>query len=170
MWADEFYCGYGVKRWIGIEHLPRNLVMGHWQYWSLYQNLPAPQPVDYNGISGLMERGFDVFFLSASFEFNTYLHDLSPDDPKEGKWPLVLDSGVRNIAEQAKWAQIHSGKGYPGRMLGGGCATFSQHDIRCWDTTWYAYVLQGEYSWGDPTRAWNDLREHLHRCVRRHVL
>ena len=51
--------------------------MGHWQYWSRYQNLAQQKTRDYDGIAGLLERGFDVLFVSASFEFNTYLHDLS---------------------------------------------------------------------------------------------
>ncbi|MEO6437246.1 MAG: hypothetical protein ABIP55_16005, partial [Tepidisphaeraceae bacterium] len=41
-------------------------------------------------------------------------------------------------------------KQLPGKIIGGGCATFSQHDIRSWDTTWFAFVLQAEYAWGDP--------------------
>jgi hypothetical protein len=152
MWADEFYCGYGNERWVGIDSIPTNTVMGHWQYWSRYQNLATQKTNDYDGISGLLQRGFDVFFLSASFEFNTYLHDLSPKDPTEGKWNVLYDSGIYNIADQARWAQVYQRQSGPGRVLGGGCATFSQHDIRCWDTTWFAYALQGEYSWGNPDR------------------
>ena len=152
MWADEFYMGYNNQRWVGIENIPTNTLMGHWQYWSRYQNLSVQTNKNYDGISGLLERGFDVFFLSASFEFNTYLHDLSPNDPTDGKWTVLLDSGIYNIADQARWAEVHDRKGLPGKVWGGGCATFSQHDIRSWDTTWYAYVLQAEYSWGDPQR------------------
>jgi hypothetical protein len=139
MWADEFYMGYDGKRWVGIENIPTNTVMGHWKYWK-----------DYEGISGLLERGFDVFFLSASYQHNIYLVDLSPQDPMDGKWDALLDSGIRNIADQAKRAAADNQKGLRGKILGGGCATFSQHDIRSWDTTWFAYVLQAEYSWGDP--------------------
>jgi hypothetical protein len=152
MWADEFYCGYDNKRWVGIENIPTNTLMGHWQYWSRYQNLAGPGTKDYNGISGLLDRGFDVFFLSASFEFNTYLHDLSPKEPTDGKWEVLFDSGIYNIADQARWAEAHNQKGAPGKVWGGACATFSQHDLRSWDTTWYAYALQAEYSWGDPKR------------------
>lgn len=152
MWADEFYCGYHNERWVGIENIPTNTVMGHWQYWSRYQNLPAQPTRDYDGISGLLERGFDVFFLSASFEFNTYLHDLSPKEPAEGKWDVLYDAGIYNIADQARWAETHNRKGLRGSVWGGACATFSQHDIRCWDTTWFAYALQAEYCWGDPQR------------------
>jgi hypothetical protein len=139
MWADEFYMGYGGKRWVGIENIPTNTVMGHWKYWK-----------DYDTISGLLERGFDVFFLSASYQHNIYLVDLSPQDPVDGKWDLLTSSGIRNIADQAQRAAADNQKGLRGKILGGGCATFSQHDIRSWDTTWFAYVLQAEYSWGNP--------------------
>jgi hypothetical protein len=152
MWADEFYCGYDNQRWVGIENIPTNTLMGHWQYWSRYQNMAAQKAKDYDGIAGLLERGFDVFFLSASFEFNTYLHDLSPKDPTDGKWDVLYDSGIYNIADQARWAEAHNQKGLRGKVWGGACATFSQHDVRCWDTTWYAYALQADYSWGDPNR------------------
>jgi hypothetical protein len=145
MWADEFYMGYDGKRWVGIENIPTNTVMGHWKYWK-----------DYEGISGLLERGFDVFFLSASYQHNIYLVDLSPQDPVDGKWEALLDSGIRNIAGQAQRAAADNLKGLRGKVLGGGCATFSQHDIRSWDTTWFAYVLQAEYSWGDPQRPLDD--------------
>jgi len=159
MWADEFYMGYDNRRWVGIENIPKQVVMGHWQYWSTYQNMPDHDRHDYDGILGLLERGYDVIFLSASFEFNTYLHDLSPEHPKDGKWNALYDSGIYNIADQARWAFTHDRGDHPGKVLGGGCATFSQHDIRCWDTTWYAYLLQAEYSWGDPTRPLADEKE-----------
>jgi hypothetical protein len=138
MWADEFYMGYDGKRWTGIENIPTNTVMGHWKYWK-----------DYETISGLLERGFDVFFLSASYQHNIYLVDLSPQDPKDGKWEALLDSGIRNVADQAMRAAADDQKGLRGKVLGGGCATFSQHDIRSWDTTWFAYVLQAEYLWSE---------------------
>jgi len=145
MWADEFYMGYNGQRWVGIENIPTNTVMGHWKYWK-----------DYDGISGLLQRGFDVFFLSASYQHNIYLVDLSPQDPVDGKWDALLASGIRNIADQAGQAAADNQKGLRGKILGGGCATFSQHDIRSWDTTWFAYVLQAEYSWGDPRRPLDD--------------
>jgi hypothetical protein len=155
MWADEFYVGYNGRRWTGIEKIPKNVVMGHWQYWN---NWAACK--DYNGIAGLLERGYDVFWVSASFEFNTYLHDLSPEDPKDGRWDaLCEESGVANIAAEARWANTYNRKNYPGQVVGGACATFSQHDVRGWDTTWYAYVLQSEYSWGNPTRPLATVKE-----------
>lgn len=141
MWADEFYMGYNGKRWDGITNISTNMVMGHWKYWP-----------DYDGMAGLLQRGFDVFFLSASYQHNIYLVDLSPQDPADGKWEPLVDSGIRNIAGQAAKAAEVNQKNLPGSVLGGGCATFSQHDIRCWDTTWFAYALQAEYSWGDPSR------------------
>jgi len=141
MWADEFYMGYNGQRWAGITNIPTNTIMGHWKYWP-----------DYETISGLAERGFDVFFLSASYQHNIYLVDLSPQDPVDGKWEPLLNAGICNIAAQAAAAAAVNKKNLPGTVLGGGCATFSQHDIRCWDTTWFAYALQAEYSWGDPSR------------------
>jgi len=140
MWGDEFYMGYNGKRWTGIEMIPTNTIMGHWMYWPSYEYM-----------SGLLQRGFDVFFLSATYQHNIYLVDLSPQTPSDGKWAPLLNSGVRNIADQAIQAAADNEKGFPARVIGGGCATFSQHDIRCWDTTWFAYLLQSEYSWGRPT-------------------
>jgi hypothetical protein len=145
MWGDEFYMGYDGKRWDGIEMIPTNTVMGHWMYWPGYE-----------GIAGLLERHFDVFFLSASYQHNVYLVDLSPQDPVDGKWAPLLNSGIRNIAGQARQAASDNQKGLPGKVLGGGCATFSQHDIRSWDTTWFAYVLQSEYSWNNPPGQFDD--------------
>jgi hypothetical protein len=46
MWADEFYCGYDNKRWVGIENIPTHTLMGHWQYWSRYQNLAQQKTRD----------------------------------------------------------------------------------------------------------------------------
>jgi len=152
MWADEFYGGYEGERWEGLERISKNVVMGHWAYWSTYWVPIDPMPKDYDGIEGLLQRGFDVSFLSASYKYNAYLHDLSPDDPKSLKPPHALDAGIFNIAAQPRWAYIYNGKGYQGKVLGGGCATFSQHDIRSWDTTWYAFMLHADYAWGDPTR------------------
>lgn len=152
MWADEFYMGYGGKRWEGIDRVPKDMVMGHWLYWPVEPGARGDDPRSYAGMAGLLERGFDVLFVSASFEFNSYLHDLSPDDPKEGKWSQLFDSGIYNIADQTRWAAEYGRTVRPGHSLGGVCATFSQHDVRCWDTTWYAYALQGEYAWGDPRR------------------
>jgi hypothetical protein len=147
MWGDEFYMGYDGKRWTGIDMIPKNTVMGHWKYWKGYE-----------GISGLVERGFDVFFLSATYQHNVYLVDLSPEDPSgaEGKWADLMTSGIRNVADQAQQAMIDKQKNLPGKILGGGCATFSQHDLRCWDTTWFAYALQSEYSWGDARQPLNE--------------
>ena len=152
IWADPFYMNFDNQRWEGIEKISKNVVMGHWLYWSSYTDFYGFKGEDYDGIDGLLERGFDVAFLSASYSFNTFIHDLSPDEPRETKESYLWDSGIYNIAGQPRWAAIYNRKGHPGRVLGGGCATFSQHDIRCWDTTWFAYLLQAEYSWGDPSR------------------
>jgi hypothetical protein len=150
MWGDEFYMGYNGKRWTGIEMIPTNTVMGHWMYWPSYEYM-----------GGLLERGFDVFFLSATYQHNIFLVDLSPQTPADGKWPPLLDSGVRNIADQARQAAADNEKNFHGKVIGGGCATFSQHDIRCWDTTWLAYLLESEYSWGKPTGADDAFLDHF---------
>jgi hypothetical protein len=144
MWGDEFYMGYDGKFWTGLEMIPTNTVMGHWKYWK-----------GYDGIAGLQQRGFDVFFLSATYQHNLFLIDLSPEDPPatDGKWADLTTSGTRNVAEQAQQAALDQQKNLPGKILGGGCATFSQHDLRSWDTTWFAYALQAEYSWGDTKQS-----------------
>ncbi len=143
-------CGHGMPGW---KRCPRRLVMGHWQYFDKYWVLDNRH---YDGIEGLASRGFDVMFVSACWPFNSYLVDLSPGDPTvdEGKFTLVTSSGVLNIIDQARWAQAYQAGGHPGKVLGGICATFSQHDIRCWDTTWLGYALHADYTWGDPARPW----------------
>lgn len=156
VWADEFYMYNSRPRFTGTEKLPKQIVMGHWQYFDKYWVLDNRH---YDGIEGLTARGFDVFFVSACWPLNTFLVDLSPDDPKDSKFPLIVDSGVLNITDQARWAQTYAAKGGPGKVLGGLCATFSQHDIRCWDTTWLGYALHGDYTWGDPARPWATRKE-----------
>lgn len=136
MWGDEFYMGYGGKRWVGIEQIPTDTIMGHWMYWK-----------PYDGIGELLKRGYDVMYLSATYQHNNFLIDLSPEDPKEGKWEALLSSGIRNVADQAQEAFADSKMDAKGHVIGGGCATFSQHDLRCWDTTWFAYALAAEYAW-----------------------
>ena len=156
MWADEFYM-YNIRpRYAGLEKMSRRTVMGHWQYFDKYWVLNNRH---YDGIDGLASRGFDVMFISACWPVNTYLVDLSPDEPKDGKFPLIVDAGVLNITDQARWAQTYRAKGGAGKVLGGVCATFSQHDIRCWDTTWLGYALQGDYTWGDSSRPWTERRK-----------
>ena len=153
MWADEFYMYNLRPRYAGLEQMPPGLVLGHWQYFDKYWVLDNRH---YDGIEGLVARGFDVMFVSACWPFNSYLVDLSPAAPTvdEGKFTLVTSSGVLNIIDQARWAQTYQAKGHPGKVLGGICATFSQHDIRCWDTTWLGYALHADYTWGDPARPW----------------
>ena len=65
MWGDEFYMGYNGERWVGIDAIPKNTIMGHWMYWK-----------PYDGIGGLLDRGYDVLFLSATYQHNAYLVDL----------------------------------------------------------------------------------------------
>ena len=92
MWGDEFYMGYGGEWWVGIDAIPKNTIMGHWMYWK-----------PYDGIGGLLDRGYDVLFLSATYQHTAlYLVDLSPQEPADGKWAPLLDSGVRNVTDQAR--------------------------------------------------------------------
>jgi hypothetical protein len=113
IWADEFYMGYGGKRWEGIDTIPTNTIMGHWKYWK-----------DYDTISGLLERGFDVFFLSATYQHNIYLVDLSPQEPVDGKWEALLDSGIRNVADQARQAAADTRLGLRGKILAAAAPRF----------------------------------------------
>jgi hypothetical protein len=147
MWGDEFYMGYGGKRWVGLDQIPTDAIMGHWMYWK-----------PYDGIGELLKRGYDVMYLSATYQHNNFLVDLSPEDPVDGKWEALTSSGIRNVAEQAQEAFADSKKDAKGKVIGGGCATFSQHDLRCWDTTWFAYALAAEYAWNPSVPA---LGEHL---------
>lgn len=153
MWADEFYMYNLRPRYEGLDKMPKQMVMGHWQYFDRYWVLDNRH---YDGIEGMASRGYDVIWVSACWPSNTFLVDLSPEEPtaEENKFPLIVDSGVLNIVDQARYAYEYRAKGLPGKVLGGLCATFSQHDIRCWDTTWLGYALQGDYTWGDPTRPW----------------
>ena len=65
-----------------------------------------------------------------------------------------MSSGIRNVTDQAQQAALDQKKNLPGKILGGGCATFSQHDLRSWDTTWFAYWRwQAEYLMGRRERA-----------------
>jgi hypothetical protein len=61
MWADEFYMYGPGHDWVGIERIPRDVVMGYWKYWA-----------DYAGIEGLLGRGYDVFGISAMYN-HTFL-------------------------------------------------------------------------------------------------
>ncbi len=169
MWADEFYMAYshrGGNNFEGMELIDKDVVMCHWAYWSKIWSKPSIG--NYEGIKGLLERGYDVSFASASYIYNNYLLDLSPGEPGETtmdfndtskKFFLTIDSGIQNIAEQSKWAETYQRQVPANKLIGGACATFSQHDIKCWDTTWYAYALHADYTWGDPSRSVMDYRE-----------
>jgi hypothetical protein len=169
MWGDEFYCAYSHrdhKNFEGMESIPKDTVICHWAYWSKIWS--APSIGDYKGIKGLLERGYDVSFASASYLYNTYLLDLSPDVPGETtleyndvtrKFYLTIDSGIANITDQSRMAEQYQKEHPANALIGGICATFSQHDIKCWDTTWYAYALHGDYTWGDPERPIAEYKE-----------
>ncbi len=168
MWADEFYMAYkhrDYNNFTGMELIPKDVVMCHWAYWSKIWSKPTIG--EYEGIRGLLQHGYDVSFASASYLYNTYLLDLSPDDPAESttnyfdptrKFYLTLDSGIFNITDQARCAKTYQEQVKSNKVLGGLCATFSQHDIKCWDTIWYAYALHADYTWGDPMRRLRDYK------------
>ncbi|MHB1485905.1 MAG: glycoside hydrolase family 20 zincin-like fold domain-containing protein [Saccharofermentanales bacterium] len=169
MWADEFYMAYnhrGNRNFEGMENISKDIVMCHWSYWS---KIWSAQHLDkYDGIKGLLERGYDVSFASASYLYNTYLLDLSPEEPSETtsdfnditkKFHLTTDTGIVNISDQARYADQYQKEVPANKMLGGLCCTFSQHDIKCWDTTWYAYALHADYTWGDPARVLKDYKD-----------
>ncbi len=143
MWADEFYM-YGPGRdWVGIERIPRNTVMGFWKYWA-----------NYDGLGGLLDRGYDVLGVSAMYNHCFYLADLSPGAPHK-LWAPMEQTGVRNITEM-----VQAARGFAdgtdqrprGAFLGTVTASFSKHRLRAFDTIWYGFALNGHCTWSNPLR------------------
>jgi len=156
MWGDEFYM-YGPGRdWVGLERIPHDVVMGFWKYWP-----------DYNGIEGLMERGYDVFGVSAMYNHCLYLADLSPADPPKS-WPSMAQTGVLNITEMAQAAgaaqPAHAERSY----LGGVTASFSKHRLRAFDSIWYGFALNGHCMWSRSDRPIDDYQGIFTRAFTRH--
>lgn len=144
MWADEFYM-YGPGRdWVGIERIPPGTVMGHWKYWA-----------DYDGIKGLLDRGYGVLGVSAMYNHCFYLADLSPDAPAK-LWPPMEQTGIRNITEMVQaarsFADAGGEDGSRGAFLGTATASFSKHRLRAFDTIWYGFALNGHCTWSNPQR------------------
>lgn len=144
MWGDEFYM-YGPGRdWVGIERIPKDVVMGYWKYWP-----------DYAGISGLMERGYDVLGISALYNHCFYLADLSPEDPAKS-WPSMAQTGVLNITGMVRDADA-ARRAHPGNaFLGVATASFSKHRLRAFDSLWYGFALNGQCTWAAPARPWSE--------------
>lgn len=142
MWGDEFYM-YGPGRdWVGIDRIPKDVVMGYWKYWP-----------DYAGIAGLMERGYDVLGISALYNHCFYLADLSPEDPPKS-WPSMAQTGVLNITGMVRDADA-ARRAHPGStFLGVATASFSKHRLRAFDSLWYGFVLNGYCTWAAPTPSW----------------
>ena len=140
MWGDEFYMYGPDKDWVGLERIPTDTVMGFWKYWP-----------DYGGIGGLMERGYDVFGISAMYNHCLYLADLSPADPPKS-WPSMEQTGTLNITELAGAAD-EAARTHPQRQfLGVATASFSKHRLRAFDSIWYGFALNGHCTWSRPER------------------
>ncbi len=146
MWGDEFYM-YGPGRdWVGIERIPRSVVMGFWKYWP-----------DYAGIAGLMERGYDVLGISAIYNHCFYLADLSPEQPAKS-WPSMAETGVVNIAGMVRDAAA-ARRAHPEReFLGVATASFSKHRLRAFDSLWLGFALNGQCLWSQSERPLADYR------------
>jgi hypothetical protein len=156
MWGDEFYM-YGPGRdWVGLERIPKSVVMGYWKYWP-----------DYAGIGGLMERGYDVLGISAMYNHCFYLADLSPEDPPKS-WPSMEQTGVRNITEMVHDADA-ARQAHPEReFLGVATASFSKHRLRAFDSIWYGFVLNGHCTWSQPQRPLTAYQRDFTRAFVRH--
>ncbi len=156
MWGDEFYM-YGPGRdWVGLERIPKDTVMGFWKYWP-----------DYNGIAGLMSRGYDVLGVSAMYNHTFYLADLSPADPKKS-WPAMEQAGVVNIAGMVQAADA-ARRAHPDReFLGAVTASFSKHRLRAFDSIWYGFALNGHCQWSHSTRPLAEYQPAFTRAFARH--
>jgi len=156
MWADEFYMYGPGKDWVGIERIPHDTVMGHWKYWS-----------DYGGIHGLLERGYDVLGISAMYNHTFYFADLSPAQPAK-LWPLMEQTGTRNITEMLTEAASARRAQGDGQFWGVATASFSKHRLRAFDTIWYGFALNGHAAWGDPRLTWDEYEDVFTRAFTRH--
>ena len=155
IWADEFYMYGPGKDWVGIERIPRDTVMGYWKYWA-----------DYDGIGGLLARGYDVVGISAMYNHTFYLADLSPHLPHK-KWAPMEQTGTRNITEmvQAAAAQDQN-KG--GKFRGVATASFSKHRLRAFDSIWYGFVLNGRSTWSHSSQSLDEYQTDFTRAFVRH--
>lgn len=156
MWADEFYMYGPGKDWVGMDHISKNTVMGYWKYWS-----------DYQGIGGLMARGYDVLGISAMYNHTFYLADLSPQSPRKS-WPPMQETGTRNIAQLMQEA-AKDRQAYPKvQFWGTATASFSKHRLRAFDSIWYGFVLNGQCNWSRPDRSVEDYQTAFTRAFVEH--
>jgi len=157
MWSDEFYM-YGPGRdWVGIERIPRHVVMGFWKYWP-----------DYAGIAGLMDRGYDVLGISAMYNHCFYLADLSPANPPKS-WPSMEATGVINIAGLVADAAV-ARRAHPDReFLGVATASFSKHRLRAFDSLWLGFALNAQCLWSRSERPYGEYPREFLRAYVRHT-
>jgi hypothetical protein len=156
MWGDEFYM-YGEGRdWVGLDRIDRRMIMGFWKYWGAY-----------DGIAGVMERGYDVFGISAMYNHCFYLADLSPAEPPKS-WPSMEETGTLNITEMITAAQA-AARAFPEqRFLGVATASFSKHRLRAFDSIWYGFALNGHCTWNGPQQPFDQYRDTFTAAFARH--
>jgi hypothetical protein len=156
MWGDEFYMYGPGKDWVGIERISQDTVMGYWKYWP-----------DYAGIEGLLQRGYDVFGISAMYNHCFHLADLSPDKPVKA-WPPMEQTGIRNITEMLQAAETAQQAGHGGTFWGVATASFSKHRLRAFDSIWYGFALNGHAAWSHAERPLSDYQNTFTRAFVRH--
>ena len=156
MWADEFYMYGEGRNWLGLDRIDKDTIMGFWKYWR-----------DYEGLEGLMARGYDVLGISAMYNHCFYLADLSPTDPPKS-WPAMEQTGTLNITEMVARA-ARSQLDHPDRrFLGVATASFSKHRLRAFDSIWYGFALNGHCTWSHPQRAPEDTQAAFTSAFARH--
>ncbi len=156
IWGDEFYM-YGPGRdWVGLERIAKNTVMGFWKYWP-----------DYAGIGGLMDRGYDIFGISAIYNHCFYLADLSPEDPKKS-WPSMEQTGILNIDGMARDAAAAQKKHPSREFLGIATASFSKHRVRAFDSLWYGFAQNALCTWRLPDETLDEYQPAFTRAFVRH--
>lgn len=157
MWADEFYMYGPGHDWVGIERIPKSVVMGFWKYWP-----------DYSGIAGLMERGYDVLGISAMYNHCFYLADLTPEFPKKS-WPPMEQTGLVNIAGMVQDAAAAQKSRPASHFLGVATASFSKHRLRAFDSIWIGFALNAQMLWSKPERALDEYRDEFLVTAVRHL-
>ncbi|MCX6359432.1 MAG: family 20 glycosylhydrolase [Armatimonadetes bacterium] len=157
IWGDEFYMYGPGHDWVGIDRIPKSVVMGFWKYWP-----------DYAGIGGLMERGYDVLGVSAMYNHCFYLANLTPEFPKKS-WPSMEQTGLVNIAGLVQGAAA-ARKAHPdARFLGAAAASFSKHRLRAFDSIWIGFALNAQALWSKPERPLDEYRDDFLTTAVRHL-
>jgi hypothetical protein len=155
IWADEFYMYGPGKDWVGIQRIPRDTVMGYWKYWA-----------DYDGIGGLLSRGYDVVGISAMYNHTFYLADISPQSPHK-TWAPMEQTGTRNITEMVQ-AAAAQGQNKGGTFRGVATASFSKHRLRAFDSIWYGFALNGRATWSRSSQSLDEYQADFTRAFVRH--